>query len=476
MGITDCMDALLQKSAVDIFKSLDTNGDGILDKAEVRVSLANFGYSEDEMDQIINSLDKDGDGTISFQEFLCNFCEEAVGAFFCEQCEANLCEACSTQLHSKGAWKGHLVKPIIGGKVEKRRHCPEHPDEYVTQVCVSCLALCCAHCFLDGKHSAHQSRDVDLVYDEVKTRVQKKVAAVQSQVIMAKEALSDVAAAQSELDEAGEALKANITTGCARIRSTANDKLKACVRVLEDAKGTKSVALYEQQKDMERKRDRLAVGAANAEKALALSKDNQFEFIQDAPQLESDLVILEELDVVLRGGDPTIECAINFEPMERAIKQLELRSSTEAAESRAPALPARSNMSASSVSTRAPPSTNEQSTGPKSAMTRSALNPSTPSRKTTTGVAATMTPCDNLSKSAIYVNSLPTDAKEADIIEAFKECGGIKMVNARHIATGGFAFVFFDSDDGAQKALEQARVEVKGKTVNVLAKKQIPGA
>ena len=61
------MDSLLQKSAMDVFKSLDTNGDGILDKAEVRESLANFGYADDEMDQIINALDKDGDGTISFQ-------------------------------------------------------------------------------------------------------------------------------------------------------------------------------------------------------------------------------------------------------------------------------------------------------------------------------------------------------------------------------------------------------------------------
>jgi len=454
----------------------------------VRESLANFGYADDEMDQIINALDKDGDGTISFQEFLCHFCEEAVGAFYCEQCDANLCEACSTQLHSKGAWKGHLVKPIIGGKVEKRRHCPEHSQEYVTQVCVSCLALCCAHCFLDGKHSAHQSRDIDLVYDEVKTRVQKKIAAVQSQVIMAKECLADVAAADAELNEAGESLKSNITTGCARIRSVANDKLKACVRVLEDAKGTKSVALYEQQKDMERKRDKLAAGAAAAEKALALSHDNQFDFVQDAPQLESDLVILEELDVVLRGTEATIECGINFEPMERAVKQLELRSSSEpAAASVAVSLPPAARSNTSTLGDSRPPATptgdgsrSRPQATPTGQMTRSALNPAiTQSRQSTARVAAMTppaTPGENLSKSAIYVNSLPTDAKEADIVEAFKDCGGIKMVNARHIATGGFAFVFFDSDDGAQKALEQARVEVKGKTVNVLAKKQIPGA
>merc|ERR1712166_906184 len=183
----------------------------------------------------------------------------------------------------------------------------------------------------------------------------------------------------------------------------------------------------------------------------------------------------EELDVVLRGTEATIECGINFEPMERAVKQLELRSSSEpAAASVAVSLPPAARSNTSTLGDSRPQAT------PTGQMTRSALNPAiTQSRQSTARVAAMTppaTPGENLSKSAIYVNSLPTDAKEADIVEAFKDCGGIKMVNARHIATGGFAFVFFDSDDGAQKALEQARVEVKGKTVNVLAKKQIPGA
>ena len=38
---------------------------------------------------------------------------------------------------------------------------------------------------------------------------------------MAKECLADVAAADAELNEAGESLKSNITTGCARIRLVA---------------------------------------------------------------------------------------------------------------------------------------------------------------------------------------------------------------------------------------------------------------
>jgi len=47
------------------------------------------------------------------------------------------------------------------------------------------------------------------------------------------------------------------------------------------------------------------------------------------------------------------------------------------------------------------------------------------------------------------------------------------MINSRHIATGGFAFVFYTNNEGASKALEHPKIVIKGKQVNVLAKKQI---
>lgn len=450
-------DDLLTKSAIDIYRSLDTNGDGSLDKEEVKSSLAKFGYSEDDAMKIINALDKDGDGTISFEEFLCHFCEETVGSLFCEQCNASLCETCNKQLHTRGAWKGHYVKPIIGGKMPKRRMCPDHPTEFISQCCVTCLALCCAHCFLDGKHSAHQSRDVDLVYEEVKARVQKKLAAVQSQVMVAKEAIAEVSEAQRELCQCSDDLRANVATGCQRIRAVLDERMRACIQTVTEIKGAKGVVLYEAQKDMEHKRERLAVGGAAAEEALSKSVDNQYDFIQDSPQLEADLVMLEELDVQLGGADATIERVVRFDASERAMKQLELRKADDAAFAQSPAstMPVRTTVSA------ARPKPVSASAGPPKT---SAL-----------GAAAAASSNDSLSKSAIYVNGLPNNATEADIIESFRDCGGIKMVNARHIASGGFAFVFFDNDLGAENALSRARVNVKGKQVNVLAKKQIPG-
>ena len=57
------------------------------------------------------------------------------------------------------------------------------------------------------------------------------------------------------------------------------------------------------------------------------------------------------------------------------------------------------------------------------------------------------------SSNAIYINGLSPDTTEADIRNVFSKFGGIKMVNARHVASGGFAFVFFEQESGASNAL-----------------------
>ena len=62
---------------------------------------------------------------------------------------------------------------------------------------------------------------------------------------------------------------------------------------------------------------------------------------------------------------------------------------------------------------------------------------------------------------------------QADLRDVLGEFGEIDMVNSRHIASGGFAFVFYTTNEAAARALEKPRITIKGKMVNVLAKKQI---
>lgn len=105
---------------------------------------------------------------------------------------------------------------------------------------------------------------------------------------------------------------------------------------------------------------------------------------------------------------------------------------------------------------------------------------STPARSPYASTPSGLSPV-SAAPSAIYINGLPNNATEQDIRDELGVFGEIEMINSRHIATGGFAFVFYTTNEGAQKALEHPRIMIKGKTVNVLAKKQIvqsstPGA
>lgn len=97
---------------------------------------------------------------------------------------------------------------------------------------------------------------------------------------------------------------------------------------------------------------------------------------------------------------------------------------------------------------------------------------STPGRSPYAANPTGMSPV-SAAPSAIYINGLPNNATEQDIRDELGVFGEIEMINSRHIATGGFAFVFYTTNEGAQKALEHPRITIKGKTVNVLAKKQI---
>ena len=68
----------------------------------------------------------------------------------------------------------------------------------------------------------------------------------------------------------------------------------------------------------------------------------------------------------------------------------------------------------------------------------------------------------------LYLSSVLLDARDCiGLMQTFSQ------VNSRHIASGGFAFVFYTTNEAAARALEKPRITIKGKMVNVLAKKQI---
>ena len=60
----------LIRNAVDLFKKYDTNGDWSLDIKELQQMILEHGGTMEKIEEALTTLDEDGDGRISFQEFL----------------------------------------------------------------------------------------------------------------------------------------------------------------------------------------------------------------------------------------------------------------------------------------------------------------------------------------------------------------------------------------------------------------------
>jgi Ca2+-binding EF-hand superfamily protein len=58
---------------IEVFKALDSNGDGIIQRAELDRVLKESGFTRQEADELFKYVDVDKDGKISLQEFLKGF-------------------------------------------------------------------------------------------------------------------------------------------------------------------------------------------------------------------------------------------------------------------------------------------------------------------------------------------------------------------------------------------------------------------
>lgn len=54
----------------NIFLLYDTNGDGVLDRAELTDALTASGYEEEEIDSLFEECDNDGSNAVDFDEFV----------------------------------------------------------------------------------------------------------------------------------------------------------------------------------------------------------------------------------------------------------------------------------------------------------------------------------------------------------------------------------------------------------------------
>lgn len=263
-------------------------------------------------------------------------------------------------------------------------------------------------------------------------------------------ALKTISERKRNLENDGETLRSTIKASFDQLRRTMDEQEARLLSGVEEQITYHRRQLDEQDANVTSLRARLSEGADSMNRSVATGDINGV--VMHGKRLEESSGQLREAESVIAAMDTAVGGTLPTESADNAIKNLQLSGG------HAPSLGSSTYIAPS------PPHT--QSFGgyadPSLVTPPVRMPPATPATGETV-------------PNAIYVNGVPHDSTEADVRAAFERFGEIKMVNARHINTGGFAFVFFKEDIGAQIAMENPRVAINGKTANVLAKKQILG-
>lgn len=299
--------------------------------------------------------------------------------------------------------------------------------------------------------------DVQAIYEETKQRSEILAAAVFQRTAEVDENLQMVGERRLEIVRSREALERDVQAGFERLRRSLDDRESYLMTVCKDFEAQKERQLAENEAELLRRREKVMDGYIDAQATLEI--EDKFNFISGAAEFEQRMDYYLQLDLTVPPANLSNDGPPWFDEALAAIGVIDFAegSADAAREIRELAPPPRSS----------PPRTKP----PMPAATPPARAVRTPPVKAAPAATESVRSPD--SSNAIYINGLSPDTSEGDIRDVFSQFGEIKMVNARHVASGGFAFVFFDNERGAAAALVDPRVPVKERVTNVLAKQQI---
>merc|ERR1711865_1197580 len=277
--------------------------------------------------------------------------------------------------------------------------------------------------------------DIEQVYEETRLRTEFKMSQVYQRASVCDGNIKAVGECRKELLTEQHDVSEQISQQIEALRERLKEQERKLQMQLADMVRAKEAALDEQHNDLERRRARLVGMYREAEEYLNDGVHHKYEFIARTHEMESKMDAHIALSLDVDGLDLGLQRDVPYAPA---------------------ALPS-------------------GSVNPKAASGFVSAAPVSPPRSPQPSLSASgtaMTPKDAV-PNAVYVNGLAPDTTEEDIRGVFEHFGEIKMVNARHVSNGGFAFVFFKTEQGATAALQNPRVVVGDRTVNILAKKQI---
>jgi len=280
--------------------------------------------------------------------------------------------------------------------------------------------------------------------------------------------VNGVQSAQRELKEQQSSLGTNVQAGFAQLRQMLDDQERQLTSSLQGVIQSREQQLQEWERNVMSHRESLRAGTREIQSALQ-SGDMALVSAR-SKELEVSTNALKEMESAFPSLSTPLGGNLDFHSVEAALQGLAWGGAA-AGGSRGSAPSSYTPAAAMPVGRTSPVAATPTSgfntssfASPKPMATPQ--SPYTPDSAASTG-RGTAVP------NAIYINSVPEETTEADLREVFEKFGDIKMINSRHIATGGFAFIFFSSEHAATAALENPRVTIHGKPVNILAKKQL---
>jgi len=320
--------------------------------------------------------------------------------------------------------------------------------------------------------------DIHAVYEEMRLRNEIKAKAIYERTHDVDRELAEVGRAREDVYHQREQLQRSVQDGFAMLRRTLEERERYLMEAACEFEKLKQLELDEQEAELQAKKVELMKGFHEAEEHMRMP--DKFNFIASAA--EFDLRLQHYIDMNLHVPGPNIKDTrgINWELHESEVRAIDFDGHVESSghTHRAPLPPP--PMPSHSFSERVhvervelPPPPGKIAPVEPSAPSYTPPAAYIPPSGKHAPVAAKPSSPGNDGSNAIYINGLAPDTTEDDIIAAFERFGDIKMVNARHIGNGGFAFVFFEDEAGAAASLVNPRVPVKDRTANVLAKQQI---
>eukprot|EP00656_Telonema_subtile_P004957 TRINITY_DN12261_c0_g1_i2.p1 TRINITY_DN12261_c0_g1~~TRINITY_DN12261_c0_g1_i2.p1 ORF type:complete len:348 (+),score=116.16 TRINITY_DN12261_c0_g1_i2:38-1081(+) len=296
--------------------------------------------------------------------------------------------------------------------------------------------------------------DIDQVYEETRQRTELKMSQVHQRTSVCDENLRAVGERRRELIHEQQECAQEIADQITILREALVVQERALNQQLVDMVRAKEAELDEQHDDLARRREKLVDMYNEADDYMKDGLSHKYEFIQGTHAMEGKMDAHICLNLDVNELDLSLAKEVPFPEAAQAIARLAFDTSAPS-----PSRPVDREVLHQQVK-RVEQQRAEQSVSP--------VRPP-PAQPKPASVASPKDAVPN----AVYVNGLAPETSEAEIRQVFEHFGEIKMVNARHVSNGGFAFVFFKTEQGAANALENPRVEVGERTVNILAKKQI---